>query len=220
MKRLSREEELAVLRVRLVRNVADEPRVEFEAQVGEREAIPLTGCAAAELGLRRGEANRNELDWIRALPPQVATAIADRAPPEMTSRPAVWLELAEPSGALPLLPWEAMLVPVLNRPMLRLPYFTLRPRAALDSLEVVLCASSPAAKAGFDAGQMLIDLAFQIAQSVPRDITLHVFPDMINYRHVQQQTLGVPALVRVYDPEAAEQHQWPSGTVGETTPSM
>jgi len=208
MRQLRRENDLAVLRVRLVRNTGDEPRVEFEAQVGEAEAIPLAGCAATELGMRRGDANLIGLDPIRALPPQVATAISDRAT-ELTSRPAVWLELAEPSGALPLLPWEAMLVPALNRPVLRLPYFTLRPRAAFHSLEVVLCASSPVAKTGFDAGQMLVDLAFRIAESVPRDLSLHVFPDKITYGYVRQQTQGVPAHVVVYDPDAAEQYELP-----------
>lgn len=207
--RLRRENDLAVLRVRLVRNTADEPRVEFEAQVGEREAIPLGECAATELGLQRGERNFADLNWIRVLPPQVATSIRDRATAQMTSGSAVWLELAEPSGALPLLPWEAMLVPVLNRPVLRLPYFTLRPRAALHSLDVVLCASSPVAKTGFDAGRMLVDLALLIAESVPRDLTLHVFPDRLTYVYVQQQIQGVRAQVEVYDPEAAEQYRLP-----------
>ncbi len=139
MAMLRRENNLAVLRAQLIRRRGTDALVAFETQIGAGEPHGIATWQVGDVASRS-----DSVESLRELPPDVAAAIV-RGGEELLEHPAVWLELAEPAGFLPLLPWEAMLSPILPRPVLRLPYFMLRPSAAMDSLDVVLCATNPLA---------------------------------------------------------------------------
>ena len=56
----------------------------------------------------------------------------------------LWVHLVKPYGALRLVPWERLLVAVVNVPVLMLPDFIFpRPREATATLEVALSGSAP-----------------------------------------------------------------------------
>jgi hypothetical protein len=201
--------DLAVLRIRLIRgHHRPMTSVEFEFQVGTGDPIPVATCATSELGIGRGQDALSSIDAVRKLPPGLATAITGQLD-VVEGRPLLWLELTEPCGYLALLPWEAWLVPIVQRAVLRLPYFALRPRTPLDTLDVVLCATSPIAKFQFDAGESILRLARQIEEAVPRRVTLHLFTDSLSYPHVSQAAGQIPARTIVYDPHDAERYALP-----------
>ena len=213
--------DLAVLRIRLVRagersTAAAEVRgrepslaaVELEFQVGNGNPIPVASCGTSELGIGYGQDALAGIDAVRELPPRLATAIAERLN-VVGGRSSVWLEFTMPSGYLTSLPWEQWLVPVVRRAVLRLPYFTLRPRSAPDTLDVVLCATSPTSRGGFDCGNAILRLARTIAGAVPRRVKLHLFTDGSAYPDVRRQAVDIPALTIVHDPEEAGRYALP-----------
>jgi hypothetical protein len=128
----------------------------------------------------------------------------------------IWLELAHPTGTLPLLPWERMLqsrVPVLRRP-----YFDLQPDPYIDAFDVVLCASAPAAKDNFDAAALLLRVTREIIDGLPERAVVHVFADRATHGAVQQDLVGLarssPAgrgTIRVHDPEESAAYTVPPG---------
>ncbi len=206
---LRRENDLAVLRIRLVRTRdRSSAVVELEFQIGTGEVIPIVTCPTSELGLARGAHALSAVEGMRELPQYVADAIAAHLD-VVGDRPSVWLELTTPCGYLALMPWEAWLTPIVQRAVIRLPYYTLRPRAALDTLDVVLCATSPMAKTGFDAGGVLLRLARQIAEAVPRRTTLHLFADSMFYPQVKAGADAIRGQTIVYDPQEAERYALP-----------
>lgn len=212
--------DLAVLRIRLAhgheRSLAawaarrSEPSVataELEFQVGNDGPIPLASCPTSELGIGYGEDALAGIDAVRELPPHLGAAIASRLD-VLGSRSSVWLEFTTPSGYLTSLPWEQWLVPVVRRAVLRLPYFTLRPRSAVDTLDVVLCATSPTAESRFPADS-IVRLARRIADAVPRLVTLHLFTDSAAYPEVRGPAADLPARIIVHDPADAERYAPP-----------
>ncbi len=209
---LRRENDLAVLRIRLTRG-GSAPQALFEFQVGTGEPVPLASCPTTALGLS-GESDHElaRLDDVGALPPDLVSALEAHAG-LLGARPSVWLEIPDPCGYLPFLPWEAWLVPVLGRAVLRLPYFLLRPRAAQETLDVVLCATSPRAKVGFDAGRAALELSRTITEAVPRRVTLHLFTDLDVYHWLVDRRSDLPEGTVVHDPAEAEQYSLPGRRV-------
>jgi hypothetical protein len=217
--------DLAVLRIRLAhgheRSLAalqarpSEPSAataELELQLGNDAPIPLASCPTSELGIGYDTAALAGVDAVRELPPRLKAAIAEwRA--VLGSRSSVWLEFPTPSGYLTSLPWEQWLVPVVGRAVLRLPYFALRPRSAVETLDVVLCASSPTVRSQFPADD-LVRLAGAIADLVPREVTLHLFTDSVAYPDVRHRAADLPARVFVYDPADARRYE-PAGPEAE-----
>ena len=62
------------------------------------------------------------------LPSSMTRQLQRLLPSVMREGDSLWLELAEPVGYLPLLPWEKMLRPVTSAPILRVSPHTVRPR--------------------------------------------------------------------------------------------
>ena len=118
----------------------------------------------------------------------------------------LWLHLAKPLGYLNLVPWEQLLQPALNMPMLRLPDFVANPpRESMQSLEVALCGSVPIAKAAFTAVDYLAGMAQHLLNTVPRRTTVHIFCDTGLFPGVSQcvASMGLHD-VHVHDPAEAE----------------
>src|SRR5215204_4058230 len=126
---------LPTLRILLARGAGPDGLAEehavFEAVVGGDEPREIFRCDTGELGLPdRAGAPVSERDF--RLPGTLAGIVA-AVVAEMDATgagpSALWLEMPAPHGDLHLVPWERLLAPVVrDRPVLRLPYHTLRPR--------------------------------------------------------------------------------------------
>ena len=117
----------------------------------------------------------------------------------------LWLHLAKPLGYLNLVPWEQLLQPALDLPILRLPDFLANPpRESLDRFEVALCGSMPAAKSQFTAADHLIRITGLLLETVSRRTTVHIFSDAELYDELKHrvQDNGF-ANVQVHNPALA-----------------
>jgi hypothetical protein len=99
----------------------------------------------------------------------------------------LWLQLANDCGILPLVPWERLLQPHLGVPILRLPYFALKPFSPISSsFDIILCASTPVAKEPIPVAILLDILTRRLLDIVKRDlVVIHVFADAIVYPNLQ-----------------------------------
>jgi hypothetical protein len=116
------------------------------------------------------------------VPIQIPATLVDRIRGPVLSSLApgdpLWLELALPTGNLPVVNWERALQPTLGVPILRLPYFATQPAPPDDALDIVLCASSPQAKEPVPVQALLATMTARIRAALPnRPLTIHVFSD-------------------------------------------
>jgi hypothetical protein len=88
----------------------------------------------------------------------------------------LWLELTEPLGYLPVLPWEEMLAPYVKAPILRLSPYPLELLAPESKLSIVLCISVPLERSP-QSTDALGSLMYGIGGGLPQGSTLHVFAD-------------------------------------------
>jgi len=152
-------------------------------------------------------------DWIRSARDVHETAFAlDRGVAERVRAalvgladqddPAYWLELPSPRGYLHLIPWERLLSSMLDRPLLRLPNFTLRPYAPGPSLRVVLAAGRAPSKPEFPVAEVVEQLTLLWLESTRRKVLVEVFVDAADVGAVRDR-LGDHAGVTVHDPDRA-----------------
>jgi hypothetical protein len=119
---------------------------------------------------------------------------------------ALWLYLKEPVGYLALAPWEQMLAPALNRPVLRLPDFLVDPARAAGEINVVLCSSQPISEESFAANEYMVRMARKVLDQATRRTTVHLFTDagLMPELTYQLGRHGVdPSRVIVHDPQGA-----------------
>ncbi len=189
----------------------DSPRVGIELQArseGELGTLAEWSIDVAEIGLPARLTRSETLyqGYTFNFPDTVLAALNEvLADGDYQDRP-LWLHLARPLGYLNLVPWEQLLQPALMRPVLRLPDFLANPpRESLQSLEVALCGSMPAAKAAFSAVDYLTGMARLLLETVPRRTMVHIFCDAELFPEVagrvdHMQLDGV----QVHDPAEAE----------------
>jgi hypothetical protein len=222
---LRRENDLAVLRVSLDRRgitsgvsldrrgitsrrdegtTYGESSAVAEIQFGTDAPMPAGRAPVSALGLGDRVGGYERPEMFR-LPDELLQAV--RAFLAADDRP-LWLELPEPCGYLRLVPWETLLTATLDRPVLRLPYFSLLPQAARDTLEVAVCASSPRAKAAFDVTDALIRYVEIVGRTLDRKWRVHVFADVDQYHHLEQEWQDRAHIV-VHNPNNAESFELP-----------
>jgi hypothetical protein len=136
----------------------------------------------------------------------------------------LWLHLARPYGYLGLVPWAQLLREKgISMPILRLPEFVVRPpRETPSTLDVLLWASTPAAKPEFDLLGYLGTVVRQAPKEVPRRVTFHVFTDAQWYGELRQRWQAENLLgdsVILYDPADASGLPVPPREVPTTDPS-
>jgi hypothetical protein len=120
---------------------------------------------------------------------------------ELNYEGVLWIHLERPYGILGMFPWEEKLQRALNRPILRLPDFIVRPPLETPlSLDVLICASAPLAKGPFEVADVVQKLVQKIQGSVTRRTRIHLFTDMPVYAELQAHPL--PQVV-AYSPESA-----------------
>ena len=102
-----------------------------------------------------------------------------------------------------MVPWEDLLVPVLQRPVLRLPDFLEPARERRDTLEVAVCCSVPLSEPSFSVPDVLGRVAAAILNSSPRPRTqIHIFPDIDSFGALHS-AFATEARVSVHDPAEA-----------------
>ena len=88
----------------------------------------------------------------------------------------LWVELVEPVGYLPLLPWEELLSPLVEVPVVRVSAHPIRALSPTRELTVVL-GCSVSSSAWIPGLRPLRTLLRAIGKSLPVDSTVHVFAD-------------------------------------------
>ncbi len=186
--------------------------VSFAVRRGRAEVTAETRCTTADLGLDRVSPVP---DHFLELPTPVLDVLSEQlealGPASSEPENAVWLELPPPRGHLYLLPWEQLLAP-LNRPVLRLPNYTVRPHAPSQALEVALCASAPLAKSAFDTAGELHRIARVWRDRAGHDVRLHLFTDAVSYQKLRHLAADLGPHAVVHDPEEAEWYERPERT--------
>ena len=201
------EHRLPTVRILLDRVTAADGRPEeqavLQAMVGAEPPREIARCASEELGLPEGPEPPTEAAF--RLPAGVAAGVAaavaemDRAG---AGTGALWLELPAPHGDLHLVPWERLLAPVVtDRPVLRLPYHMLRPRASFDVVQVAIAGplSSGALPSDVDAAALLAAHARSWVVNSHGAARVNVFVRDEAAAEVRDLTADVPEIV-VHDP--------------------
>ncbi len=149
---------------------------------------------------------------LRELRPAIRAALGPDKP--------LWLELATPTGYLPTVPWERLLQPALNTPILRLPHVAIAPAVTVDVLDIVLCGSAPAAKGSYPVDQLLHSITRRLVEEASRwnKTIIHIFVDERVHGALKSLLgdLAAPAKwgqVRLYNPEDAVAY----GSIGRST---
>lgn len=174
----------------------------FWLQRGAHESHLVAECGAGELGpldFKGGEPATDDQfslpsDVLHALLTQVPTLGESAAPPAR----ALWLEFPSPRGYLHLVPWEQILAP-LQRPLVRLPNYTVRPRAKSQTLEVALCAGWSVVSGQFDAAATLVSLARLWGRVSGLPTTVHIFSDGWVYERLRS-LVGAEEQIIAHDP--------------------
>ena len=207
---LIRQFDLLALRIAMDLS-GDEPQVGMKLQGRTKGNLDLFAewtIAAPTIGLpeRLDRSETAYQGYPFTFPQNVLQGIREvLAQSDYQERP-LWLHLAKPLGYLNLVPWEELLQPALQMPILRVPDFLANPpRETVQSLEVALCGSVPVAKAAFTAVDHLAGMAERLLDTVPRQTTVHIFCDADLFPGVSQRVaaMGLQS-VTVHDPADAE----------------
>lgn len=173
----------------------NEPRqvVFWQVQVAGAPADPAVTIRPEELGLPRSfeDARRfryGEPDF--RLPEDLAVRLKARLDERADPAAALWLELAQPSGTLSLVPWERLLQHTLSVPVFRIPFFAIPAVMNPGSLDVVFCASSPVAKQPIDIEELLGRIIEQTIRSLPDDSNVHIFTDVRSFPEMSERLRG------------------------------
>jgi hypothetical protein len=229
--RLVEQSNLAVLQLSIDRSNPEFARTGgcavFTLQVSGETVFELI-CPCKDMNLPltlRQAANLRYSEPEYRIPEYVLHGIEDALIGVLGEGVPLWLEFTDDCGNLPLVPWERLLEPTLNIPILRLPYFSLKPfSSATSCLDIVVCASMPAAKSPFPVEEIVDNLTRRIQEVVRRDMMIiHVFSDAAVYPNLQYLLKGRFAPrdgsgIRLYNPERARRYSIPepSSNIQET----
>lgn len=153
-----------------------------------------------------------------AIPERVTTSLLNGMADRRSADDPLWLEVDPPLCVLSIVPWESLLQPALRTRLIRLSFF---PASSYfphwDTLDIVICASSPKAKVDIEIENAVPRLATQIldAQKIPT--TIHIFVDAEDYDTLKTELAGKIVAkgghgVVLYDPAGAAQYKAPRRT--------
>lgn len=189
-----------------------ESRVLFEVRVNS-EQVGLLEATVNEIGLPLTMAEARKIQSMEStykVPDHIAAALGQVV--EENGQP-LWLSFAQPSGYLPVVPWEPLLQSRLQVPILRLSYTEVQPVVSSGSLDVVVCFSFPAAKIRCQSLQPpeIIHYYFDhIPENIRQYTTFHVFADA-GFQYVLNDVRGRHAdcKIQIYDPVLASRYEVP-----------
>ncbi len=177
-------------------------------QYGERDVMLDSMLEPAALGIPDRLDPKLSLfaGYSFSLPLDVSAALRAAVDAQMLPNEALWLYLKRPFGYLALVPWEQLLLPALERPVLRLPDFLVDPARQVGDYNIALCSSQPVSEEAFAANEYMARLTQMLLQIVGQRLTVHLFTDssLMPALAGRLQSLGLSGdRVRVYDPQAA-----------------
>lgn len=181
-------------------------QLELETHAGPApETLASFRLSTQALGLPRYfEA---ESSPVFTIPPEITAELSTQIKKlQLEPSHPLWLHLVKPYGYLGIVPWEDLLVPALQRPVLRLPDFLEPARERRDTLDVAICCSVPLSEPSFSIPQVLGDVAAAILSGSPRLRTqIHVFPDLDSFEPLHATFANEPR-VSVHDPSEAARY--------------
>ncbi|HEX6044352.1 MAG TPA: hypothetical protein VFZ22_07680 [Pyrinomonadaceae bacterium] len=153
-----------------------------------------------------------------AIPESVMTSLLDGMADRANQDDPLWLEVDPPLCVLSIVPWESLLQPALRTRLIRLSFF---PASSYfphwNTLDIVICASSPKAKVSIAIENAVPLLARQILETQKIRTTIHIFADAKVYDALK--TALAPKIVPkgehgvvLYDPAGAAQYEAPQRT--------
>lgn len=144
---------------------------------GARALVSMVLSDMRADSLERFAASSSWLPSGRAvLPAPMARQLRATLPSVMREGDCLWLEIAQPTGYLPLLPWEEMLRPVTDAPILRLSPHPLKASSSDRELSVALCITVPSAT-WVPQESEIAGLLAALRDALPAGSTVHVFAD-------------------------------------------
>jgi hypothetical protein len=204
---ITKDLDLAVLRISMLINEPDRTPIQFQFERGGEE-VAWAEADAADIGLPITTEDVGELRHGMpefSLPDSVAAVANGFARRAIPTGGCLWIEFETRGSNLPMVPWEKLLHGPVGAPILRLPYFATQPVLTRGPFDVLLCASSPEAKEHLDIEHLLAEYVGLIPPSVSRDAVIHIFTDGEAYRKVSER-LGQNPSVRIYDPKEAKSY--------------
>ena len=203
---LKQKHELLALKVSLTRERRQTSvRMELETHKGGTPSVLLDRTVStSEIGLSRTLDARQFPNFY--FPSHVSDEMAHLIG-KLDVEPShpLWLHLVSPYGYLGVVPWEHLLVPALNRPLLRLPDFLEPPRERRSVLDVALVCSMPVSEPSFYPPDVVIAMSLAIREASPRpQTTVHIFADKEYYDQIRSALTGEYG-VMVHDPDDAQQ---------------
>lgn len=199
---------LPTLRVVLDRSAGSGPRPDesavLQAVVGDQQPQEIFRCLTGDLGLPDGGDPVPESEFRLPAGAGAAVAAAVTAMDATGAGPgALWLELPTPHGDLHLVPWERLLAPVVtDRPVLRVPYHTLRPRTSDDVIQAAIVAAPSAAALPADPAPIVAAYAHSWVRSSHGHARVHIFVRDETADAVRALTADLSEVV-VHDPAMA-----------------
>jgi len=184
----------------------------FEVRVNS-EQVGLLEATLIEIGLPLTLVQAREIQSTEStykLPDHIAAALGQVV--QENGQP-LWLSFAQPSGYLPVVPWELLLQSRLKVPILRLSYTELQPVVSSASRDIVVCFSFPAAKVRCQSLQPpeVIHYYFDhIPENIRQYSTFHVFADA-GFQYVLNDVRARHAdyKIQIYDPALASRYEVP-----------
>jgi hypothetical protein len=189
-----------------------ESRVLFEVTVNT-EPVGLLEATVSEIGLPLSLAQVRSIQRTESnykVPDHIAAALGQVV--QQNGRP-LWLSFPQPSGYLPVVPWESLLQSRLQVPILRLCYTEVQPVVSSASLDVVVCFSFPAAKVRIQALQPAEVIGYyfdHIPENIRLYTTFHVFADAgVQYVLSDVRARHPDCKIKIYDPGLASRYDVP-----------
>lgn len=157
-----------------------------------------------------------------AMPAYVLDALRAALDAHMLPDEALWLYLKNPAGYLAFVPWEQLLVPALQRPVLRLPDFLVDPARAAGEINIVLCSSQPISEEAFMSGDYMARMTRMILDQATRPTNVHLFTDS-GLRNDLANVLAYHGVtdsrVMLHDPQGAAPYAIPDRSSRITDPT-
>ncbi len=190
--RLQREFSLPVVAVRLDQE-AYRPVARVDLLVNEDGEQALHGSRTVTLDDLGCDART---EGSMRVPPDLVSFVADWTRDVLPPERALWLHLVKPYGSLGAVPWERALVPVIGRPLLRLPDVLPEPSRSTSTFVVALVATAPAPEGAPPAPLLVTPVAQALVDGLGPRLHLHVFADDGTQAEVERalEPLGIARL--------------------------
>lgn len=144
-----------------------------------------------------------------SLPNRVLRSMKNALARVLDEKEPLWLQIAQPSGYLSMIPWESVLLANLDRPLLRMPRNAPAPLESSGMQEVVMCISSPGTVM---APKMLRELIVSVGEELPKGSRVHIFPDGQHFPGLKKvlPACAAETNLHLYDPSQSPSPAPPS----------